>query len=99
MPIDCSHCSSRGEQSLSADAAEHGAACICGDSFPVEPMVPAVPGSSETALKNLSLIACINGCRNEAVVGATATPARSFVLSSESLTHNYRQVVLCVWLT
>lgn len=99
MPSECSHCASPSEQNVPADDSRHDSACYCGDSAPIEPIAPAAPESSETTLKTLSLIACINVCKNEAVVLSQTTPARPSVLSSEELTHNYRQVVLCVWLT
>lgn len=101
----CPHCNpaSESDDSSESDTADdqfhRHFTCHCGDLVPVLPAEEGIPDSSESLLGQvLGQFASIDWCLRTKVIVAPI-PVPPPVLSSEELTHNYTQVVLCVWLT
>lgn len=102
---NCPHCNPVSEPNESseshwlADEYQQNSFCHCGEIAPPIPVEPNVPESSETTLKLVQdLISNVGGCLEPELVPAS-TPSPPTVSSSEERTHNFKQVVLCVWLT
>jgi hypothetical protein len=94
----CPHCNPP-VKSDSPVSGERDSVCHCGDFVPIAPADQTIPESSESSLRYvLDLIVGICPGLTTKVVAAPA-PAPPPVLSSEVLTHNYKQIVLGVWLT
>lgn len=94
----CPHC---GPPAASEEPAsgERESICRCGDFVPLAPADQTIPEPSESSLRYvLDLISGIHPGLTTKVVVAPA-PAPPPVLSSEELTHHYKQIVLGVWLT
>lgn len=94
-PQTCSHCNSQSDKQSSEGGLDQDLGCHCGDFVPV---APTVPESSESTLIVLDLMANATMALTEKVY-SSSTPALPVVLSSEELRHNFKQIVLCVWLT
>ncbi|WP_146506809.1 hypothetical protein [Thalassoglobus neptunius] len=101
----CSHCSPVSEFDDShrsdgnADGFQRVSVCHCGEFTPRSSEEQGIPDASESVFKHL-LAAIVSGdeCIRTRLIFAP-TLGNSQVPSHVELTHNYKQVVLCVWLT
>lgn len=94
----CPHCNPPAEPNESEDGFRQHSVCHCGDFAPVEPVSQSVPEATTSLEHLLTLIVCTN-LGVTTILPEAASPTPPPVPSSEELTHNYKQVVLCVWLT
>lgn len=95
----CSHCHPPAASKESeAGGPQRNSLCHCCDSAPANRAPQNIPDPA-SSLKNLvDLIICTHlGVVSPCVDAPALMPPP--VPSSEELTHNYKQVVLCVWLT
>lgn len=105
----CPHCHPVSDSSTESDApqlargtakkSEWGTVCHCSDDAPRIPAEEYIPDASESDFRLLwDVISNFDSCLSTQVV-LECSPMRPRVPSSEELTHNYKQIVLCVWLT
>lgn len=94
----CPHCNRSSESDEPECGFQQDSVCHCGDFIPVESPSQVVPETTSSLEHLLALIVCTN-CGVTTILIEAPAPIPPPVPSSEELTHNYTQIVLCVWLT